>query len=257
MIRILASTILMVVSLFCSCEAFAQSVPSPYQLIERQKQGNQRYLTSDQVIERLKQGNQRYLTGLSEHKRIDVERRVETAKYGQKPLTTILGCSDSRVPPEIVFDQGFAEVFVVRVAGNVSGEDQLASIEYGTAYLGTPVLLVLGHSKCGAVEAAILDEKLLGSLPCLIGKIHPAVKKVQERYQRHPELKQDMFVDECVKENVWNTIEEIFRKSPIIAERVRKNELKVVGAVREIKTGKVEWLGEHPEQGRFLSQAIK
>jgi carbonic anhydrase len=235
--RILARTVLTLSVLFFGSEAFGQSPPTP-----------------DQVIVRLKQGNARYLTGLSEHKRIDVERRVETAKYGQKPLTTILGCSDSRVPPEIVFDQGFAEVFVVRVAGNVSGEDQLASIEYGTQYLGTPVLLVLGHSKCGAVEAAIAGKELLGSLPTLVAKIKPAVKKVQDG---HPDLAQDKLLDQCVKQNVWNTIEEIFRKSPLIVERVRKHELKVVGAVRDIKTGKVEWLGEHPEQTQLISLVFR
>lgn len=233
--RILASTISMVAVFLCGAAGLAETP-----------------LTPDQVIKRLKDGNDRYLTGLSKHTRIDVERRVETAKYGQKPLTTILGCSDSRVPTEIVFDQGFAEVFVVRVAGNVSGVDQLASIEYGTQYLGTPVLLVLGHSKCGAVEAAIAGKDLVGSLPNLVGKIQPAVKKVR---QNHPDLKADPLLNECVKENVWNTIEEIFRKSPVVAERVRKNELKVVGAIREIKTGKVEWLGEHPQQKQLISEA--
>jgi carbonic anhydrase len=210
--------------------------------------------TPDQVITRLKQGNDRYLTGLSKHTRIDIERRVETAKYGQKPLTTILGCSDARVPPEIVFDQGFAEVFVVRVAGNVCGEDQIASVEYGTQCLGAPVVVVLGHSKCGAVDAAIEGKQLPGSLPTLVGKIHPAVEKVK---QVQSELKGEKLLDECIKQNVWNTMEDLFRHSPIIVERVKKNELKVVGAVRDIKTGKVEWLGEHPAQQQFISEAVR
>jgi carbonic anhydrase len=128
----------------------------------------------EQVLKQLKEGNERYLTNVSKHARIDVERRVETAKKGQKPLSTVLGCSDSRVPVEIVFDQGFAEVFVVRVAGNICDTAELASVEYGTRYLGTPLLVVLGHSKCGAVDGAVSGARLEGSLPKLVAHITPA-----------------------------------------------------------------------------------
>jgi len=207
--------------------------------------------TPDQVLKQLKEGNERYLTNVSKHARIDVERRVETAKKGQKPLSTVLGCSDSRVPVEIVFDQGFAEVFVVRVAGNICDTAELASVEYGTRYLGTPLLVVLGHSKCGAVDGAVSGARLEGSLPKLVAHITPAVEGVK---RGHPELKGDALLDAAVDANVMHSIEEMLNNSGVLRERVRKGQLKVVGAVRNLKSGRVRWLGEHPRQKSLIER---
>ena len=133
-------------------------------------------VSPEAAIQALKDGNARYITGKSSHPRIDPERRQATALEGQTPIAAILGCADSRVPPEIVFDQGFADLFVVRVAGNVCAMPELASIEYAVAVLKVPSIVVLGHTKCGAVDAAIKNGPLPGSLPALIKMIRPAVE---------------------------------------------------------------------------------
>ncbi|MBK9205444.1 MAG: hypothetical protein IPL73_24075 [Candidatus Obscuribacter sp.] len=112
-------------------------------------------VSPDAALKSLKAGNARYIDGKSIHPRIDAERRRATALEGQTPIAAVLGCADSRVPPEIVFDQGFADLFVVRVAGNVCAMPELASIEYSVAALKVPLIVVFGHTKCGAVEAAI------------------------------------------------------------------------------------------------------
>ncbi|HEY9785436.1 MAG TPA: carbonic anhydrase [Candidatus Obscuribacterales bacterium] len=206
--------------------------------------------TPDGVMKRLKDGNQRYLTGISKHLRIDVQRRVETARRGQKPFSTILGCSDARVPVEIVFDQGFAEVFVVRVAGNVSDTAELASVEYGAICLGTPLVVGLGHSKCGAVEAALSGKELLGTLPKLAAQIKPATDKA---LREHKNASKDEILDAAVKENVFLSMENLIRRSEPLREKIKKGQLKIVGAVREIESGKVTWLGEHPQQAKLFA----
>jgi carbonic anhydrase len=208
--------------------------------------------TPDAVLTRLKQGNDRYLTGVSEHRRIDVERRVETAKLGQKPLSTILGCSDSRVPVEVVFDQGFAEVFVVRVAGNVCDTAGLASVEYGVAYLGTPLIVVLGHSKCGAVDGAVSGAQLDGSLPKLMKMIEPAVAEAR---QEHPKAAHDELLDAAIEKNVFLTMKTLILDSPVLRKRMKNGQLQMVGAVRDLKSGKVTWLGRHPQEGELLKSA--
>lgn len=131
--------------------------------------------TAKDALEKLKAGNMRYLSGVSSVPRVDPQRREETATRGQKPIATILGCSDARVPPELVFDQKFGNLFIIRVAGNVTGTSEIASVEYGVQYLGTPLVVVLGHSACGAVQAAVEKTPLDGKLPRLVELIAPAV----------------------------------------------------------------------------------
>jgi len=200
----------------------------------------------------LQEGNARYVKGVSKHARIDAEKRMETATTGQKPYATILGCSDSRVPVELVFDQGFAELFVVRVAGNVCAEAELASIEYGVKYLGTSVVVVLGHSKCGAVDGAVSGAQLKGSLPKLMALIEPAVGKTR---RDHPELKGEALLNAAIEENVYHSIEQIISGSPGLRDKMKSKELRIVGAIRDLKTGAVRWLGEHPNQTKLIAQA--
>lgn len=137
-------------------------------------------VSPDAALKSLKAGNARYIDGKSIHPRIDAERRRATALEGQTPIAAVLGCADSRVPPEIVFDQGFADLFVVRVAGNVCAMPELASIEYSVAALKVPLIVVFGHTKRGAVEAAIKNKPLPGSLPDLIKLIRPAVEEAEK-----------------------------------------------------------------------------
>jgi carbonic anhydrase len=201
-------------------------------------------LTPQQVIERLKEGNTRYVEGKSVHPNADSARREVTAKDGQHPIVTVLSCSDSRVPVELVLDQGIGDVFVVRVAGNVCRGDEAGAIEYGVDHVGTPVLVVLGHSKCGAVTAATMKANIHGNVAPLVASIQPAVARAQKE---HPELHGKDLVPAVVEANVWQAIDDLFKASSIVRERVKDGKLKVVGALYDIESGKIQWLGERPK----------
>jgi len=190
-------------------------------------------------LKKLKEGNMRYLSGVSSVPRIDVNRRELTATQGQHPIATVLGCSDARVPPEIVFDQKFGNVFVIRVAGNVTGMSEIASAEYGVHYLGTPLVVVLGHSACGAVQAAVEKTPLDGKLPKLVELITPAVDAAKKA---HPGLAGAELMEAAVEENVRHQIKELTSKSDVLKKAVAAKKLTVVGAVRDIKSGRVRWL---------------
>jgi carbonic anhydrase len=190
-------------------------------------------------LKTLKDGNTRYLSGLSSVPRVDVQRREETATKGQKPIATILGCSDARVPPEIVFDQKFGNLFVIRVAGNVTGTSEIASAEYGVHYLGTPLVVVLGHSACGAVQAAVEKTPLDGKLPMLVELIAPAVDSAKKA---HPGLAGAELMEAAVESNVRHQMAELTGKSNVLKNSVAAKKVTVVGAIRDIKTGRVRWL---------------
>ncbi|MCA9805364.1 MAG: carbonic anhydrase [Cyanobacteria bacterium HKST-UBA02] len=194
--------------------------------------------TPEQALAELKAGNARYLAGVSKHPRIDPASRLKTAKFGQKPIASVLSCADARVPVELIFDKGFGELFVVRVAGNVCKTAELASLEYGSLYLGTPLIVVLGHSDCGAVKAAISEAELKGSLPLLMDVIRPAVARARKK---SPDAKKDDFTDKAIEENVRLSIESIL-KSPGIKKAVDAKKVLVVGAIRDLKSGKIRWL---------------
>lgn len=196
-------------------------------------------ITPVDSLKRLKEGNLRYLAGKSIHPRFDSSRREKTAREGQKPIATILGCSDARVPPEMVFDQGFGDLFVVRVAGNVCAVAELASIEYGVKYLHTPLIAVMGHTKCGAVDGALSGASLRGSLPKLMALISPVTDQTKKA---HPELKGDKLLEAAVEDNVRNSIAEILKSSPGLAQLVKEKKLIIVGGIRNIENGQVRWL---------------
>ncbi len=211
-------------------------------------------LPADEALNLLKEGNARYVAGLPTHPHQDAARRAETVKGGQHPIATIIGCSDSREPLEIIFDQGVGDIFVVRVAGNVAGPDELATVEYGVGHLGTSVVLVLGHTACGAVTAATQDAKVHGNLPFLINQIKPAVTRVKAA---SPTASGDELVNKAVKANVLLTMENLLRKSEEVREYVVKGKLMVVGGIYDLTTGQVTWLGLHPDQGKLLAVAPK
>lgn len=195
--------------------------------------------TPDEALADLKKGNERYLSGKSKHPRFDPERRKRTAREGQEPIASVLSCADARVPVETVFDKGFGDLFIVRVAGNVCEMAELASLEYGTLYLHTPLILVLGHSQCGAVQAAVAGgESLKGTLPLLMKEIRPAV---DEAKKNNPKAEGANLENAAIEQNVRHSISEIL-KSPGIKKAVDDKKLKIVGAVRDLKTGKVRWL---------------
>jgi carbonic anhydrase len=211
-------------------------------------------VSPDAALSRLKEGNRRFRTGASVHPNLDARRLMETAGKGQAPFATILGCSDSRVPCELVFDQGVGDLFVVRVAGNVCAVDETGSIEYGVGHLGTPLLVVLGHEKCGAVTAVAIEAELEGSIPQLVEQIRPAVAEAQ---RMHPGLKSDALVRFALRANVIQSIEELFRRSGTTRRLVREGKVVIVGAVYDLETGEVTWLGPHPRQAALVREAGK
>ncbi|MBU1229519.1 MAG: carbonic anhydrase [Proteobacteria bacterium] len=211
-------------------------------------------IPADEALQLLKDGNARFVSGQSTHSRRDADRRAETVKGGQHPFATIVGCSDSREPLEIIFDQGIGDIFVIRVAGNVAGPDELASVEYGVGHLNTPVLLVLGHTSCGAVTAAVQNAKVHGNLPFLINQIKPAVAKAKAW---NPAASGEELLGKSIKANVWQTMENMFRKSVEVREFVEKGKLLVIGAIYDLDSGQVNWLGAHPEQAKLLAATPK
>ncbi len=207
-------------------------------------------VTPDEALRRLQTGNERFAQGVSEHPRIDSERRLDTIIHGQYPYATILTCSDSRVPPEIIFDQGIGDLFVIRVAGNVADIDEIASIEYGAEHLLTPIVVVLGHTKCGAVTAVAQGAEATGHLPQLLDNIVPAVRTAKAKY---PNIIGNDIIPAAIEENVWQSIEDMLTKSHEIKQLVRSGQLKVVGAIYDLESGEVKWLGTHPRQEKLLS----
>jgi carbonic anhydrase len=211
-------------------------------------------ISAEAALSRLKEGNRRFRTGGPLHPNLDAARLMETAGRGQTPFATILGCSDSRVPCELVFDQGVGDLFVVRVAGNVCAVDETGSIEYGIGHLGAPLLVVLGHEKCGAVTAVATEAELEGSIPQLLAQIRPAVAEAQ---RMHPGLKPDVLVPFALRINVIQSIEELLRRSGLARRLVREGRVVIVGAVYDLETGEVTWLGPHPRQAVLVREGEK
>ena len=191
----------------------------------------------DDVIQRLLEGNKRFVKGEAKGPRRSPEDFRPLAE-GQRPVATIVGCADSRVAPELLFDQGVGDLFVVRVAGNVlSGAGALmkGSIEYGVAELGVSLIMVLGHSECGAVKATIshMDDKepLPGSIGLLISRIRPAVLKAKGR--------PGDLLDNAIRANVEIGVRELRGLQPIVARALTRGRVKVVGALYDLRTGSV------------------
>jgi len=203
----------------------------------------------NEALYRLEAGNQRFAAGITQHPNIDHTRRIETVEQGQEPIATVLACSDSRVPVELIFDQGVGDLFVVRVAGNVCGTNETGSIEYGVEHLGTPLLVVLGHEHCGAVTAVATGAELHGSIPRLIDHIIPAVTRAEALTGKHGAE----VVPEAVVENVWQSISDLIGGSSAVRQRLTDGRLKIVGAVYDLETGVVRWLGDHPKQAQLVA----
>ncbi len=208
-------------------------------------------ITPEAALILLKNGNKRFVNGERLFQHISKE-RVKEAADGQNPFATLITCSDSRVPPEHIFDMGIGDIFVIRVAGNVCDTDEIGSIEYGVDNLATPLLVVMGHTDCGAVSAVLKEKEVHGSIPKLIDNIIPAVNRVKKEY---PHQGKDELINKAVQENVWQSINDLFKTSPIIREKVKLGALKVIGAVYHIQTGEVEWLGSHPQQEKLIKQS--
>ena len=195
--------------------------------------------TADWALRRLREGNQRFVRGKARFPTVKKEVLAELAK-GQRPYATIIGCSDSRVPPELVFDARFGELFIVRVAGNVISREIMGTIQYAALHLGTPLFVVLGHEGCGAVEAA-LARKFHGvrqrrRITTLLNAILPGLRGLRARQQPAARLKA------AVEANVRWSMRQLLA-TPEAKRRKREGALKLVGAVYELKSGRVRFLG--------------
>lgn len=189
--------------------------------------------------------NKQFAKGKLTHPRTDPETRQKLAYEGQHPQAVVLTCADSRVPPELIFDQGLGDLFVVRVAGNVPDALQIASFEYAVAHLETPLIIVLGHTHCGAVKATVEShgKHLVGNLPALVAKIEPAYRLVKANY---PHLKEEALVERVIRENVLESLRTLWKQSSILQERAEAGKLTFAGGVYDLKEGTIEWL-ELPE----------
>lgn len=190
-------------------------------------------LDADEALKRLLEGNKRYVSGHAKGPNRSSARRAELAK-AQHPIAVVVSCSDSRVPPELLFDQGFGDVFVVRTAGNIVDSIELGSIEYAVDHLGTKLVLVLGHERCGAVTAALQGGEAPGNIKSVVDAIKPAVDKGKTLYTGHGEL-----LDSCIIANVKQVAEKIRKAAPILSEKVEDGMLKVVGAYYDLDSGAV------------------
>lgn len=189
----------------------------------------QQEMTPDRALQALMDGNQRFVTRKRTNPNQDVVRLQEVAK-GQKPFAAVLGCADSRVPSEIIFDQGFGDLFVCRVAGNVATPEEIGSLEFGAAVLGTKVIMVVGHEKCGAVDATIKGTPVPGQIGSLIEAIKPAVGRAEGQ-------RGDRLENTC-KANVLLQIERL-KSSPVLSELIEKGKLQIVGGYYDLDTGRV------------------
>jgi carbonic anhydrase len=206
-------------------------------------------VSPDGAIKRLVEGNQRYLASRSQHARADQARRCDTFTTGQHPFAVVLACADSRAPVELIFDQGIGDLFVVRVAGNVADTDEIGTIEYGAAHLNTPLVVVLGHSKCGAVTAVVDGAKVSDNIARLVDNIAPAVEDARHQ---HPGATGEALVAGAVEANVMQSIQDLLSRSEEVRHLVASSKVKVVGAVYDLHTGTIQWLGEHAKQTELL-----
>lgn len=189
----------------------------------------------DAVIKQLKAGNARFAAGKATHPDGSVARRKELTK-GQHPKAVILGCSDSRVPPELVFDEGLGDLFVVRVAGNVADPVNLGSIEYAAEHLGTSTVVVLGHHSCGAVKAtADAGGKAEGNIGAIVAEIAPAVEQAKGSPGK------EGLVHDASHANARRVAASLTQRSPVLAKLAAEGKLKVVAAVYDLESGVVEF----------------
>ena len=195
-------------------------------------------MSPSQIIDELKKGNERFRTGKMTARDYLAEKRASAA--GQYPAAVVLGCLDSRVPAEIIFDTGIGDAFIGRVAGNVVNDDMLGSMEFACGVSGAKVVLVLGHTACGAVKGAI-DDVVLGNLTGLLARIKPAIPAT--KFDGEKSSKNAPYVDAVARMNVVLALGEIRRRSPILEDLESKGSIKITGAMYDLSTGMADFVG--------------
>jgi carbonic anhydrase len=190
--------------------------------------------SASEALKKLKEGNKRFVAGKLLHPNDSPERRAELYE-AQNPFAIIFGCSDSRVPPELIFDQGLGDIFVIRVAAHVADQLSVASIEFAAKYFRIPLLVVMGHEQCGAIIAASSGKDLGENLNSLGSKIKPSIDAAKEKGDEN-------LISRTIELNVRKTIEELPARSEIIKEFVNNRKLMITGAVYDMKSGEVKFL---------------
>ena len=208
--------------------------------MKTQTKETQAAMTPQKALQYLKAGNQRFQDNLRANR--NLLQQVNETGNGQFPFATILSCIDSRVSSELVFDQGIGDVFSIRIAGNFTNEDILGSMEFACKLAGTKLIVVLGHTSCGAIKGAC-DNAELGNLTAMLEKIKPAVKAVVSPEDASLRNSKNLdFVNEVAEKNVSLTINRVLAESPVLEEMQNKGEILIVGAMYDIHTGEVRFL---------------
>lgn len=205
-------------------------------------------ISAEKALARLKQGNQSFVAGNSEIEAMSSEKRRNKLVEGQEPFAVILGCSDSRAPAEIIFNQGLGDLFVIRVAGNVVAPSQVGSVEFAVEKFGTPLVVVLGHSNCGAIHATLEQlekpfEKQSVNLRSIVNRIRPSVQPLLEVHgHSHTDGPPDPeLVRQAVRANILASVANLANGSQILEEMVQQGRVKIVGAEYSLETGAVDF----------------
>jgi len=225
-------------SLVIACPLFAATSAS-YTSTKESLQN----ITPQAELARLKQGNTRFVTNKPIQRNFLQQAKV-TSLNGQFPGAVILSCMDSRGSPELIFDQGLGDVFSVRVAGNVVDSDQLGGMEYATKVIGSKLVVVMGHTQCGAVKGACQNVEL-GNLTSLLGKIQPAVSKIKDAAHGNIDCANYKTVDQIAKQNVIDVMKQVEANSNIIHDQISHKQVLLVGAMHDLQSGKVVFFDEN------------
>jgi carbonic anhydrase len=208
-------------------------------------------ISAREALERLREGNRRFVSGVRSRDTITDQARRNELAAGQEPFAIILGCSDSRVPAEIVFDQGLGDLFVIRVAGNIVASSQVDSVEFAAARFGTRLVVVLGHSQCGAILATLEElqqptDSQSRNLRSIVGRVRPSVEALLgTELRHHPEA----LVAQAVRANIRASADHLRHGSEILEQLVQRNGLVVVGAEYSLESGLVDFFDGLPEAG--------
>ncbi len=213
-------------------------------------------LTPAEALEDLIEGNERYVNDKCTHLEDSALRREHTAIHGQYPIATVLACSDARVPVETLLDQAKGDIFVIRVAGNIVGSQALGSIDYSLEHIHVPLVVVLGHTKCGAIYSVVdslyAKEEFTPNIKKLLDPLLSIAKHKCKKVPNPSEEELIILKESLIEQNVWKSVSEVIKSSDVVKEMLENEKLLVIGAVYDIQTGKVNWLGRHPEEEDLL-----
>ncbi|HEY0299057.1 MAG TPA: carbonic anhydrase family protein [Arachidicoccus sp.] len=213
---------------------------------------NHIHISAEEALRLLKEGNNRFVNNISKNR--DLLQKVLETKEEQKPFAAILSCMDSRVPAELIFDQGIGDIFSVRIAGNIISENVLGSLEYAVEVAGSKLIVVMGHTNCGAIKGAC-DNVHLGNLSALIDKITPAIDRETSVTDNRCSDNYD-FVNKVAALNVQHSIEMMMKNSPVIKKHCEENDVLVIAAMYDVATGVVHFYDVVVEEGAVFRRAV-